>query len=262
MSALGITSIVALILSAFGFVMYVYFFSIGYGFSIAGIGIALYIIFRNNLTVGIALILLLFVVYGLRLGGYLAIRELKSASYKALLKDESKQNVKFGVKCCIWISCALLYVCMCAPITFRLQNKTADDGFLYTGVVLAALGILIEIIADIHKSRAKKVNPRKFVKSGLYKIVRCPNYFGEILLWTGVFVAGLSTCNNVFQWTICIIGYIGIIYVMFSGARRLEIRQDKNYGDDEEYQKYIAKTPILLPLIPIYSVKKHKWLMA
>ena len=48
---------------------------------------------------------------------------------------------------------------------------------------------------------------------------------------------------------------------MFSGARRLELRQDRTYGNDEEYKKYITKTPILIPLIPLYSVKKHKWLV-
>ena len=58
------------------------------------------------------------------------------------------------------------------------------------------------------------------------------------------------------------IGYIGIIFVMFSGARRLEIRQDKNYGNDPEYQKYVTTVPILVPFIPLYSVKKHKWLVA
>ncbi len=41
---------------------------------------------------------------------------------------------------------------------------------------------------------------------------------------------------------------------MFSGTRRLELRQDKNYGKDNECQKYSNKTPILLLLIPLYSV--------
>ena len=58
------------------------------------------------------------------------------------------------------------------------------------------------------------------------------------------------------------IGYVGIIFVMFSGARRLEIRQGKNYGTDPEYQKYVTTVPILLPFVPLYSVKKHKWLVA
>ena len=37
---------------------------------------------------------------------------------------------------------------------------------------------------------------------------------------------------------------------MFSGARRLEIRQNKNYGKDPEYQKYVKTVPILIPFIP------------
>ena len=58
-----------------------------------------------------------------------------------------------------------------------------------------------------------------------------------------------------------IIGYLGIVYMMISGASRLELRQDKNYKEDKEYIKYVKKTPILLPLIPLYSVKKYKWLV-
>ena len=29
-----------------------------------------------------------------------------------------------------------------------------------------------------------------------------------------------------------------------------------------EYQQYVKTVPILLPFIPLYSVKKHKWLVA
>lgn len=54
---------------------------------------------------------------------------------------------------------------------------------------------------------------------------------------------------------------LGIVYVMFSGARRLELRQDRTYGADPEYQAYVAKVPSLLPFVPLYSVKKHKWLV-
>ena len=49
---------------------------------------------------------------------------------------------------------------------------------------------------------------------------------------------------------------------MFSGARRLEIRQNKNYGRDPEYQAYVKSVPILLPFVPLYSVEKYKWLVA
>lgn len=44
--------------------------------------------------------------------------------------------------------------------------------------------------------------------------------------------------------------------------RRLEIRQNRSYGKDPAYQRYVRTTPIMLPFVPLYSVEKHKWLVA
>lgn len=85
---------------------------------------------------------------------------------------------------------------------------------------------------------------------------------GEILLWTGVFLSGFTALEGFWQWFFAVWGYVLILWVMFSGARRLELRQNKNYGDRPEYQEYVAKVPIILPLVPLYSVVKYKWLMA
>ena len=49
---------------------------------------------------------------------------------------------------------------------------------------------------------------------------------------------------------------------VLSGARRLEVRQNKNYGTDPAYQAYVKSVPILLPFIPLYSVEKYKFLGA
>lgn len=124
-----------------------------------------------------------------------------------------------------------------------------------------ALGILLETASDYTKNRFKKKHPRRFCDVGLFRLVRCPNYLGEVLIWTGVFVSGVTVLSGVFEWVIALSGYICIVYIMFGGARRLELRQNKNYGDDPEYQKYVKKTPILLPFIPLYSVAKYKWLI-
>ena len=59
-----------------------------------------------------------------------------------------------------------------------------------------------------------------------------------------------------------LLGYVGIVFVMFSGARRLEIRQNKNYGGDPEYQASVESTPIMIPFVPLYSVEKYKFLVA
>lgn len=39
------------------------------------------------------------------------------------------------------------------------------------------------------------------------------------------------------------LGYLSIVFVMFSGARRLGLHQNKTYGNDPEYQAYVKNTP-------------------
>ena len=250
---------VALVVSALGFKKYIWFISLGYGFSIAAEAIALLVIFPQDPLTGIACAL--FILYGCRLGGYLAFREFKSGSYAKHMQGEVKEDVPLGVKFAIWITCAILYVLQVLPMLYRLENGAPDNVWLIVGVIVMACGIVLESSADWQKNRAKAVNPRRFVDTGLYRIVRCPNYLGEVVFWTGVVLGGIGAVEGL-QWLLVLLGYAGIVFVMFSGARRLEIRQNKNYGDDPEYQRYVKTVPILLPFVPIYSVEKYKWLVA
>jgi len=253
-----------LVVSSIGFKKYVWFISIGYGFSITATGIMLLALFNKSMDAYQIIASIIFILYGIRLSGYLAYRELKSKSYARNMKGEIKdgKNMTFFVKCMLWITCGLLYFMMCSPVIFRVANNAQTDTTFIVGICVMVFGILLEGAADLQKNKAKKKNPNRFVDTGLYKIVRCPNYLGELIMWTGVLIAGCTVISGVLQWVVALIGYLGIVYVMFSGARRLEIRQDKNYGEDAEYKKYKKKTPILIPLIPLYSVKKHKWLVA
>ena len=252
------------VISSIGFKNYVWFISLGYGFSIAGEGILMLILYGQGLSLGTILCCVLFTLYGLRLGGYLAIREFKSSSYKKNMVGEVKdgKSVPFGVKIAIWITCAALYVTQVSPVFYRLHNGSGTNVWTYVGAGIMLLGVVMESAADIQKNNAKKRNPKRFVDTGLYRLVRCPNYLGEMIFWTGVLISGIGAVSGVGQWIVVAVGYVGIIFVMFSGARRLEIRQNKNYGNDPEYQKYVKTVPILLPFIPLYSVEKHKWLVA
>ena len=124
------------------------------------------------------------------------------------------------------------------------------------GIVISLCGIILESVADKQKSQQKKKNPNMVATEGLYKMVRCPNYLGEIIFWTGVFVSGLTTYAGIGQWLMAIIAYICIVYIMFNGAQRLEGRQMKRYGDDPQYNAYADSTPIIIPFLPVYHLNK------
>jgi steroid 5-alpha reductase family enzyme len=126
------------------------------------------------------------------------------------------------------------------------------------GFAVSIFGLVLESIADKQKSEQKKENPKAVATKGLYRIVRCPNYLGEIIFWTGIFISGFTTYANVGQWIIAILAYVAIVYIMFNGAQRLEKRQMERYGDDKAYNDYANKTPIIIPLLPIYHLNKKK----
>ena len=92
-----IVLLVSLLACSIGFVMYIWFFSVGYGLAIAAIGAALAVGFHSRLTLPEWLACLLLVVYGLRLGGYLLVREMKNANYRKVLNPELERSRKMPV---------------------------------------------------------------------------------------------------------------------------------------------------------------------
>ena len=252
--------IVSAALCAIGFYKFVYFMSVGYGLAVAGIGVTIAVIglVRGDLTVVMAVLCLLLLLYGIRLGGFLLIREIRSAAYRKTLQAQTGKPVPFPVMLVMWIFMAVLYVVQTSPVWYR--EATAPDGGQITawiGAVIMAAGIFLEALADKQKSNAKKKDPGRPAMEGLYKFSRCPNYFGEITFWTGVFVSGTGILQG-WQWLIAVLGYITIFFIMVSGAQRLEKRQNKNYGDLPEYRAYVEKTPILFPFIPVYHLVKEE----
>ncbi len=265
-SLLGFILAVCAVLSIVGFYKFVYFLSIGYGFAVAGGGIAIFVISLITPTATPVWVLLcmaaLFVAYGVRLSGFLLVRELKNTSFRktdvakdTLAKNDEKKMPIF-VLVAIWISVAILYTAQVSPMLFRYYNASEDIVLPIIGFAVSVFGLILESIADNQKSEQKKENPNMVATKGLYKIVRCPNYLGEIIFWTGVFVSGITTYATIGQWITAVLAYICIVYIMFNGAQRLEKRQMKRYGDDAAYNEYADKTPIIIPLLPIYHLNK------
>ncbi|MBR4067170.1 MAG: DUF1295 domain-containing protein [Clostridia bacterium] len=263
---LGILLIVCAVACAVGFYKFVYFLSIGYGFAVAAGGIATLIMYFVNPSATPLWIMLaecvLFVCYGVRLSGFLLVRELKSLTFrktdvaKDTLNKNSEKKMPVFVLVTIWVSVAILYTAQVSPMLFRYTNASVDAIVPVIGFAVSVFGLVLESIADNQKSAQKKERPDMVATKGLYRICRCPNYFGEILFWTGVFISGLTTYAGAGQWITAVLAYICIVYIMFNGAQRLEKRQMARYGDNAEYTAYADKTPIIIPLLPVYHLNK------
>ena len=260
---LGIFFFLSLLVCLCGFKKYVYFMSIGYGFSVAIIGAAMAVMSLIGIyPAGIAhyIQFALFIIYGFRLSGFLLIREIKNAAYRKTLAeatgDESKMPI--FVKVIMWLTMGVLYTAQTSGVAFRLFNGAETGICQWIGIAISAFGIALETVADQQKSRQKAKRPDMVATEQLYKIVRCPNYFGEILFWTGVTVSALDILQGAGQWITVIIAYILIVFIMFNGAQRLEKRQMARYGDNAEYKAYADSTPIIIPLLPIYHLNKQK----
>lgn len=265
---LGILLAVCAVACAVGFYKFVYFLSIGYGFAIAAGGVAVLVMSLVNPTATPLWIVLvqtaLFIAYGARLSGFLLVRELKNATFKktdvakdTLAKNGEKKMPVF-VLATIWVFVSVLYVAQVSPMLFRYDNGATDYIVPVVGFAISVLGLVLEAIADKQKSAQKKERPDMVATKGLYKICRCPNYLGEITFWTGVFISGITAYKTVGQWICAVLAYIAIVYIMFNGAQRLEKRQMARYGDNDEYNEYANKTPIIIPLLPIYHLNKKK----
>ena len=260
---LGLLLAVSLLVDLIGFYRTVWFISIGYAASIVAFVVVVVGFHGTDLVPLLALQLLGALIWGTRLGLFLAARERKP-SYQASVKEQTDKSTSLPifVKIGIWSSTSLLYVCMFSPAVFLAQSidslNDKQTKIAAAGVGVMWLGLALEALADHQKSSAKSKAPSAFVSLGLYSWVRYPNYFGEISFWTGNFLAGIVAYNTWWSWVTALTGVVCIILIMMGSTKRLETKQEERYGDDPNYKKYMKTVPVLFPWLPIYSLKNIK----
>ena len=261
---LGLHLALALLISAAGFIRVYYFVSLGYAFSIAAMAVVTPWLLWAGADVWTLLQCAALLAYGLRLGAFLIHRE-RSPVYRKEMVDvvERSKQVHGIVKLAIWISVSLLYVLMFSPALFALLARRASTGAeplvsQFPGLALMAAGLSLEAWSDHQKSAFKARQPGRFCDTGLYRLVRCPNYLGEVIFWVGGWIAGISSYTHWAHWAMSLAGLVCIVLVMLGSTRRLELKQEERYGSDPAYRKYAASVPILFPFLPVYSFRNLK----
>jgi len=98
----------------------------------------------------------------------------------------------------VFLSLGALTGCAIAFPLFLAQRSTepaALGALAFGGAALFVIGLTLESIADVQLARFKRdpANNNKIMQSGLWRYSRHPNYFGETLVWIGMFLIAAET---------------------------------------------------------------------
>jgi len=207
------------------------------------------------------------VAWGVRLSGYLLMRVLKTGKDDRFDTWNRGFTLEFAG---FWVAQAVWVWVVSLPVT--LINATCDNDMPmsaldYIGILLFAAGFLIESVADHQKFTFKNDESSKgmFMSTGLWSWSRHPNYFGEMLVWWGLFIASASVLSHGWSGWMLVVSLaspltLTLLLLFASGMPILEASADKRYGDSDEYKRYKSETSILVPLPPSLYATLPAWL--
>lgn len=189
-------------------------------------------------------------IWAIRLASFLFMRI--SRDGKDGRFDEIKQNpLRFLIT---WTLQGLWVLLTAAAALAVITGETREPigAFAIVGLLIWLVGFAIEVIADRQKSafKSKAENEGKFITSGLWSWSRHPNYFGEIVLWTGVAVIALPILSGWQYATLISPVFVTILLTRISGIPMLEKRAEERWGDDPAFRKYTQNTSVLIPMPP------------
>ena len=135
----------------------------------------------------------------------------------------------------------VVYLCV-LPAAYVFVNDGAWNVGSIVFFVFALMATLLQGIADfeMHKYRRNKTEP--FIRSGLWKYSRHPNYLGEILMWWAVGLSALSIFPKAFYLlTGALVNTLMFLFVSIPMADRRQARKDG-------FAEYKRETRMLLPI--------------
>jgi len=198
---------------------------------------------------GYKLLTLLVSVWGLRLSLHLFNRKRGSA------EDWRYRDMRLGWGDNFWwrsyiqiiLVQALLLLVVATPILISAFNNEAFEltPTTWIGGSLWLVGFFFEAVGDWQLARfVKHQNKKKktFLTTGVWRFTRHPNYFGEVIMWWGIW---LMIVELSYGWW-ALISPITITYLLIkvSGIPRLE----NKYASNKQFKAYKAKTSAFLPL--------------
>jgi steroid 5-alpha reductase family enzyme len=188
-------------------------------------------------------------VWGLRLAGHLIARKLAAPGedprYARMRRRQGERFALLSLATIFLLQGALIWV-VSLPIQRAAPEPDQLGALDAIGAALWAVGVFFEAVGDWQLRLFKRdpANAGKLMDRGLWRYTRHPNYFGDFLVWWGIYAIALSTGDA--WWTIVGPLVMSTLLIGVSGKRLLEAHMRGRPG----YAEYVSRTSGFFPLPP------------
>ncbi len=126
---------------------------------------------------------------------------------------------------------------------FTFESST--QYIVYLGLFIALVGLFFEVVGDEQLRQHISKGTHTLLQSGLWSITRHPNYFGEILIWVGLYVSGITmfftgSVNPIYYIVLAISPLLMSLVLIKISTPLLE----KNMEKYEAWEDYMKKVPM------------------
>jgi steroid 5-alpha reductase family enzyme len=197
------------------------------------------------------LIVVLTTIWGLRLATYLAARNLgkpEDFRYAAMRRRYGDRFTLVSLGLVFGLQAVLMWI-VSLPIQVAQVQETPSGltALDVAGAALWAVGVAFESIGDAQLARFKRdsANAGRVMDRGLWRFTRHPNYFGDFLVWWGLYLIALATGDA--WWTVIGPVVMSVLLLRVSGVTLLERSLRKRRPG---YEDYARRTSAFLPRPP------------
>ncbi len=195
------------------------------------------------------LVVALITIWGLRLAWHICLRkqgEGEDFRYRQWREEWGDTLIWRSFLQIFMLQGAVIF-CVALPALLVINSPGSRLGALdVSGVLVWLIGFGFEAVGDwqLLCFKRKAENRGKIIQSGLWRYTRHPNYFGEALLWWGLFLIAVKAPYGLLAVLSPLL--IGFLLLKVSGIPMLEAK----YRGNEEFSAYKERTNAFLPWFP------------
>jgi steroid 5-alpha reductase family enzyme len=213
------------------------------------VAIVFFLYFTHTPTLQSGIVYILTIIWGIRLAIHIGLRskgKTEDFRYKKWRDEWGKYFVLRSFLQVYLLQGFFMWVISLPIIVVSTLKNQTTSPFILAGSIIWLVGFLFESIGDYQLMLfvKRKQNKSDIMQTGLWKYTRHPNYFGEVLVWWGIFIMVLPLPYGI--WAIMSPITISFLLLYVSGIPMLEAKYELN----QAFQAYKKRTSAFFPMLP------------